>query len=303
MAAPGSEWKVGAVVMMDALGVKGIWKYHGRQEVLDRLHLIERSVRQLIDIPSAKVARGMGFDPFITFLSDTIVMAFSDPRRPSAVVDLAIAAAGYALHAGATDNQEGRTWSVPLAYRGAIAFGEFHAEERYVLGPAIDEAAGAMDRPEGAFVYLTPSARDLFAYQGQRPVAARWRVPLKGAGRRDPLEEYDTWLASPFAHDAGGASTTWDVADLLLKTFDRGQHGSISPSRSRRAPGGYVAAVRQRRLAEWTPYAPGLQASTHRPQPRNLRGVDAAVLPHERPAAVARVGALPVVRTATSVDR
>jgi hypothetical protein len=95
-------------------------------------------------------------------------------------------------------------------------------EERYVLGPAVDEAAGAMDRPEGAFVYLTPSARDVFAYKGQPPVAARWRVPLKPARRGDPLEEYDTWVASPFAHDAGGASTTWDVADLLLKTFDRG---------------------------------------------------------------------------------
>ena len=228
--AVGTEWKVGAVVMMDALGYKGIWKHHGREEVLERMHLIERCVRKLVDIPSARVARGLGFDPFITFLSDTIVMAFSDPNRPEAVVSLAIAAAGYALHAGATDTQEDRSWGASLTYRGAISFGQFHVEDRYVLGPAIDEAAEAMNRPEGAFVYLTESARDRFRQFAPRPVAARWPVPLKARGG---VEEFDTWVASPFAHDAGGPETNWEVAEVLLRTFDR--DASVESVRRKRA--------------------------------------------------------------------
>jgi hypothetical protein len=255
VAAARGQWKEGAVVMMDALGVKGIWKQHDRDQVLDRLHLIERCVRQIIDIPSAQIARKLGFEPFMTFLSDTIVMAFSDPKQPDGVVALATAAAGYALHAGATDTQENRTWGVPLAYRGAIAFGQFHVEDRYVLGPAIDEAAEAMGRPEGAFVYLTPSARDRFRYNGPRPVAARWSVPLKAEG--GGFEEFETWAASPFAHDAGGSSTTWDVADLILRTFDRGPtEESIRRKRDntesflRRAYEEHQAAVATRREAE-----------------------------------------------------
>jgi hypothetical protein len=216
------DWKEGAVVMMDALGVKGIWEHHDRQDVLDRLHLIERSVRKLLAIPSAQIARGMGFDPILTFLSDTIVMAFADPNRPNAVVQIAMGAAGYALHAGATDNQEERTWKVPLAYRGAITFGQFHVEDRYVLGPAVDEAAEAMERPEGALIYLTASAIDRFEYKGRRPIASRWRVPLKLDKCGHRVEEFETLVASPFAHDAGGDDTTWEIADLILKTFERG---------------------------------------------------------------------------------
>lgn len=217
----GADWKEGAIVMMDALGFKGIWKHHSRDAVIDRMHLIEESVRRILTIPSAAVARSLGFDPFMTFLSDTIVMAFCDPKRPKAAVALATAAAGYALHAAATDTANERSWSCPLAYRGAITFGRFYAEDRYVLGPAIDEAAEAMNVSEGAFVFLTTSARDHFRQYSPRPVATWWTVPLKSRGLNAPAASCETWVASPFAHDSGGPGEIWEIADLILRTFDR----------------------------------------------------------------------------------
>lgn len=232
-----NEWQVGAVVMMDALGFKGIWKTHSPSAVLDRMHLIERSVRRLESLPSANVARELGFRMVITFLSDTVVIACSDTQRPEATVCLATAAAGFAMHAGATDTEEGRTWDVPLAYRGAIAHGRFHVEDRFLLGPAVDEAAEAMNRPEGAFVYLTESARDLYRDYGPRPVATRWPVPLKaepGAsapGALSAIRTFDTWVVSPFAHDAAGPDDTWDIGRLILSTFDRDKTPGVRQKR------------------------------------------------------------------------
>jgi len=50
---------------------------------------------------------------------------------------------------------------VPLAYRGAIAVGQFALDSHFCIGPAVDEAAGAMDLADAALVWLTPAPKAL----------------------------------------------------------------------------------------------------------------------------------------------
>ena len=49
----------------------------------------------------------------------------------------------------------------PVAYRGAVSVGYFAIEDNFILGPAVDEAAGLMEVADAAVVWLTPSAEKL----------------------------------------------------------------------------------------------------------------------------------------------
>jgi hypothetical protein len=49
----------------------------------------------------------------------------------------------------------------PVAYRGVVSVGHFSIEGNFMLGPAVDEAAGLMELADGAFVWLAPSAGGL----------------------------------------------------------------------------------------------------------------------------------------------
>ena len=46
----------------------------------------------------------------------------------------------------------------PLAFRGAVSFGQFVFEDDFVCGPAVDDAASAFEVAEGAITWLTPAA-------------------------------------------------------------------------------------------------------------------------------------------------
>lgn len=135
------QFREGAVVMMDALGFKGIWKHFTLEDVVRKLHVIEKQVQEAEKTWSLQVARQLGLGQRSTFLSDTIAIACADTQRPHAVVATAVAFAGMALHAGGTDTAYGEHYAVQLAYRGAIAYGEFYMEDRYLVGEAVDEAA------------------------------------------------------------------------------------------------------------------------------------------------------------------
>ena len=179
-------------------------------------------MREAEDLEGVQRARSLGFDQRSIFLSDTIAIACFDDKQPSRAVSAALAFAGLALHEGGADNAYGGRHRVQLAYRGAISFGPLHIEDRYLIGEAVDEAAEWMDRAQGAFVFLTESARAVHAPPPDDvPLATRWRVPVRKAMGSYNIVEIETCAASPFPHGGGPLDGAHEVGDLILKTFDR----------------------------------------------------------------------------------
>lgn len=216
------EFDYGAVVLMDALGFKGIWQQpHTLEMVLHRLRVVEEIFEEAKRAYAVQIAQHIGFRLKVSFLSDTIAIACHQEPLAGRVVNsggmvaIALGLAGFACHAGAADRRKGEHVPVPLAYRGAIASGEMHVGDRYVVGPAIDEAATWMNRAQAAMVMLAPSALDVFQPAQAPAYAIRWFVPLETG------QSFETWVSSPFAHDDGPAETKWEIAEEILDTFDR----------------------------------------------------------------------------------
>jgi len=73
-----------------------------------------------------------------------------------------------------------------LAFRGCVATGRFEMTDRFILGPAVDEAASGMDLAQAGIVWLAPSAEaayrqsQLAAIPEYDAVFVRYPVPLKG---------------------------------------------------------------------------------------------------------------------------
>lgn len=221
----------GAFAMLDALGFKGIWRKYGHHEVLAKLGALRDSV-------DAKVREQLGGEDrrdlpekfFIhavrlAFLSDTIVIGVPvRNQRPNhqpsveaadgAATIVAATFASHILRLALRDPQP------RLAFRGCIAVGEFavDGDERFIVGPAVDDAAQLHEQAEGAIVWLAPSAQrvmtpNLLASAAPRPLF-EYSVPLKGGSA------YDTFAVSPFAHAVSGELRE-DVENAILETFER----------------------------------------------------------------------------------
>ena len=217
--------RTGAIAMIDALGFKGVWN---RPEVKDDP---ERVIQKLKELRKATVLDGSGHDfrieaPQAMFLSDTIVVSIaitpknqpSDPEWTSNWTQ--DAKLGMALHQVAlyvkTLMNRALSEQPKFAYRGCISVGRFDAQETFILGPAVDEAAELMDRAQGAFVWLAPSARRFSFPEGQAEPwlgLHRYAVPLKGG------DDYVTHVVTPF-EIVSSAEERQAVKRALLETFN-----------------------------------------------------------------------------------
>lgn len=223
----------GAVAMVDALGFRGIWRRPTLREnpmlVIDKLRsLRDFGARYLQEFGGREQ---IGSDPTsalsdvnIGLLSDTVVVVLGVRN----VDDLADGALGkvkqeivdeLAVHFAAdiVARMIGKAASeLPtLAYRGVIAFGEYIFEDNFFVGPAIDDAAGAMDVAQGAFVWLAPSAYDALR-NGTVPVhlpMLPYDIPLKGGDR------FSSYAIAPFAQQASREVVDTAIRQLL-ETFD-----------------------------------------------------------------------------------
>jgi hypothetical protein len=121
--------------------------------------------------------------------------------------------------------------SIPLAYRGAIAVGAYEVSPHFLIGQAIDEAAGAHELAQGALIWLTPAARDPVALwlrnQPGNTHLVKFDVPLKGG------DSFSTYTVSPLeqARDQADADL---LTRSLLATFS-GNHMDIAVKRQNTA--------------------------------------------------------------------
>jgi len=233
----------GAVVMLDILGFRGIWRREKAEAVIGRLEELADEVRS----QAAEIERGSrtSDDSFITvcqpaFLSDTIVLGLK-PNVPARLNRTEIAVtlgitfdeasiSGEAVAAGArmaADLQRAALRGRPaFALRGCIAFGDFGITDRFIIGESVDEAAEGMNSAHGALVWLAPSA-DRFE-QPRKPWShyplLRYDVPVKARSNREKSTRSSLCVvpfADDFGHEAMSAlyATTFVPADPVNQSL------------------------------------------------------------------------------------
>jgi hypothetical protein len=202
--------KTGAVALIDALGFRGIWGRHKSDEVLTAL-------RNTKDWFEARIKEQFASQPHmqceVAFLSDTIAisMALSESTQSREAMS-----AVYLADVISWVLDRVLRSRVPLAYRGAITIGSYEVSPHFLIGKAIDEAAAAHELAQGAFIWLTPGARDnvarLLKDQAQNTHLVEFDVPLKGG------DTFNTYTVSPL-EQAWGEDDAGALARTLLATF------------------------------------------------------------------------------------
>jgi hypothetical protein len=200
----------GAVALIDALGFRGIWGRHKPTEVLTELKAMKEWVEGRIQ---TQFSSQPWMQCAVAFLSDTIAISMAlDASTPNRE-------AMSAIYLG-----DVITWildrmlrsCVPLAYRGAITIGNYELSPHFLIGQAIDEAAAAHDLAQGAFIWLTPRARDEVALwlknQPRNTHFVKFDVPLKSG------DTFSTYTVSPLMQ-ARGPDDANSLTSNLLRTF------------------------------------------------------------------------------------
>jgi hypothetical protein len=223
----------GAFVMLDVLGFKGIWR---RADVVDPSQVL-RKLEGLLDLAKQHAFERVGMRPrgllegtlerFEAILvSDTIAagLVLKESTFDRAVKHVgpeqaAISLGAMTVNAAAQFVDEvicaAAEGPVPLAIRGAIAWGEFVLHERCMIGPAVDEAAECGNAAEAAIVFCTPSAlqateKGLRAEFGRGSLVP-WAVPMKGGG------SFNTLAVAPFDVDVNSALAVWTAIEPTFK--------------------------------------------------------------------------------------
>jgi hypothetical protein len=230
---PAITMRRGAIALIDVLGFKGIWRRHSEQAVI-------RSLETLLEASQEDARQATAGSPtmidFIApvFLSDTV--AFGLAAKPVAEANAALEATGEAELVGAFDVDRLDSWTVwhmgnflahlmrralagevPLAFRGAVAFGNFGMTDRFLVGEAVDEAAMFHERADAAIVGLAPSAAKFEQADVPSSVSKfiKYPIPTKARGS-SPAGTWDTWAVIPWGDID---EPTLDLIDAFAKTL------------------------------------------------------------------------------------
>ncbi len=223
----------GAVAVLDALGIKGIWR--GPEGTHDTSALATlRAMKKTAGgmrryctkalIPRLRPAFApYGRDPNVRVLafSDTIVVTATLPRVDvssddraqvdALLVDVVCQCAAYVLRMAP---QAAR----PLVYRGVVTSGDVLVAPPFFLGPAIDDAAELHEKADGAFVWLAPTALERAQHRCPyfphvwESMAVAYAVPLKSAD--DAVETFKTIALSPFVDTCDPAEVSSILAGV-----------------------------------------------------------------------------------------
>ena len=152
-------FRTGAVVFLDALWFKGIWRRHKPFLVINKL---QKTTSFFESFRRGRTVYGEATDRTFTVISDSIFVTDAAGRSNgnTEILDPADVLVRLDQLGSFLDAlwQELLRSDPPLAYRGAIAWGDHMVRGPFVIGPAIDEAVEAEGKAAGAFIYLAPLA-------------------------------------------------------------------------------------------------------------------------------------------------
>ncbi len=208
-----------AVALLDALGYKRIWQRARPEDVLLSLESIVSAGEKTSITSHASLSRRiveghpltdyLSVNLWLKAFSDTIIVACSPSvtdrcpaHRRSAVEALSPSIALLVVsEAVAAITAAAAFAKVPLAYRGAISFGDLASSDRFLVGPAIDEASTMERQSEGAFIVLCPSAHEIADQRPSRfPLVRNYPTPTKTGMRRYHLINPTCYTIDPDAY-------------------------------------------------------------------------------------------------------
>lgn len=147
----------GAVAFLDILGFKGIWQRREPETVLSIMDGAVEEIRKTYQKPLPEKGWSSFQDPFITILSDTIIIGYRSAESPACLLLLANIAYNlihYFLKFG-------------IFFRGAITYGEYIQKGNTFIGPAIDDVASWYEAADWIGIITTPRCNylvDLFSH-------------------------------------------------------------------------------------------------------------------------------------------
>jgi hypothetical protein len=152
---------LGVIVILDALGFKGIWAREDAKRVLDRMKSLRREALKLQGRDrSGVLLSDSGLRHRVRCMSDTIVVTVvvKGPKAPKRALYRAMLSAS--LIAG-NIMLDALDEAPTLLFRGCMAAGEMKEEVDFLIGPAVDEAAERFEKADGPFLWMAPSALDI----------------------------------------------------------------------------------------------------------------------------------------------
>jgi hypothetical protein len=206
----------GAVAIVDALGARTFTVGEGSRFLKARRRIEER-VRSSHDLGKwleDLVLKGTALDLEVRTFGDTVVLAWRFDEADALQ-------AGRTIHSAlATLVIEGLAEGI--AWRGAVAIGEYVIDRTSVLGPAVSDAASWYEALDWIGIVATPRAREILTSVAGQDEAwfADWTVPYSRRATAVKLFAVDwpnallqTWL--DLDCDDADRPPTSDIADEL----------------------------------------------------------------------------------------
>lgn len=203
--------RLGAVVLLDALGFKGIWNRFKPKVVLDQLKKLKREGLRLVGYDRAGVLLlDKTFEHSVRCISDTIIVAVTirgsaSPGYPDRLVHRAMLSAVLIASQLMDSALDG---TPPLLFRGCMAAGRMNIDGDFMIGPAVDEAAGFFEQSDGPFFWMAPSALHIVDEYAEtffdriEPIyMIRYPVPMKNRTTMSTLVHHYFGLGLTLNHD------------------------------------------------------------------------------------------------------
>lgn len=203
--------RLGAVVLLDALGFKGIWNRFEPKVVLDQLKKLKREGLRLVgDNRAGVLLLDETFEHSVRCISDTIIVAVTirgsaSPGYPDRLVHRAMLSAVLIASHLMDSALDG---TPPLLFRGCVAAGRMNIDGDFMIGPAVDEAAGFFEQSDGPFFWMAPSALHIVDEYAEtffdriEPIyMIRYPVPMKNGTTMPTLVHHYFGLRRNLNHD------------------------------------------------------------------------------------------------------
>jgi len=171
--------KYGVVILLDALGTKGVWKDNDTDDIIERWNTFTGIFKDLF----TKFLKRYKCKVTFTAFSDTIIITVVSPDIEMSLPHIA-AALGDPFIMGLV---------LGIYLRGCISVGKFFGTDTIVIGSAIDEAAQYYELPDWVGISASPSAHILLEKLKDRKIQyfdnlfCKYDIPLKNT------IEYNGW--------------------------------------------------------------------------------------------------------------
>jgi hypothetical protein len=133
----------GLIVLIDALGTKGIWKRNESEDILKKWTQFIKNIRDSVVTGLSNLSQ-VSFASF----SDTIVITVDSDNIEDTLRKTSELLSSHIIESMLID----------MPIRGCMSVGEFYRGEQLIIGPAIDEAAEYYTLPQWIGISASPSA-------------------------------------------------------------------------------------------------------------------------------------------------